>query len=374
MSKEVIPMEQIYVIKTMMSRGKRPMVVGVIKAATLTKRYRIPRRDTRKKTGYQREASSSRVNRLAKELSQNRVDLPTAVLLNLREYDQKTHLVERNGNYYFCLNDESLLYVVDGQHRIEALNKLIEEDPDRWENFEVPFVCMLGADEREEMEQFYIVNSTAKSVRTDLALDLLRQRAETDPEVMNSLLERGESWKVDAQALTEELSHTQLWRNRIRFPGQPSGETTIVSSGMALSLKQLLSTPYFGSVKMQNQVKVLDAYWQGIRKVVPEAFDNPSDYALQKSTGVQVMHALLVSVIEYIRSKGWSVTDPESYERALREPLQKLEGDTSTGDVASGVGFWRSGSEGAAGSYSSNAGRRVLIAKLKGLLPEVEVE
>jgi len=36
--------------------------------------------------------------------------------------------------------------------------------------------------------------------------------------------------------------------------------------------------------------------------------------------------------------------------------------------------FWLSGSEGAAGSYSSSAGRRVLTAKIRGLLPEIEVE
>jgi hypothetical protein len=33
----------------------------------------------------------------------------------------------------------------------------------------IPFTCMLGATEDEEMDQFYIVNSKAKSVRTDLA-------------------------------------------------------------------------------------------------------------------------------------------------------------------------------------------------------------
>jgi hypothetical protein len=34
---------------------------------------------------------------------------------------------------------------------------------------------MIGAGELEEMRQFYVVNSTAKSVRTDLVLDLLKQ-------------------------------------------------------------------------------------------------------------------------------------------------------------------------------------------------------
>jgi hypothetical protein len=30
---------------------------------------------------------------------------------------------------------------------------------DDWKSFQVPFVCMLGANEDEEMDQFYIVNS-----------------------------------------------------------------------------------------------------------------------------------------------------------------------------------------------------------------------
>ena len=49
---------------------------------------------------------------------------------------------------------------------------------------------MLGATENEEMAQFYIVNSKAKSVRTDLALELLKQLTERNPEMMEALTER----------------------------------------------------------------------------------------------------------------------------------------------------------------------------------------
>jgi hypothetical protein len=56
---------------------------------------------------------------------------------------------------------------------------------------------------------------------------------------MASLVEKGESWKVEAQTITEQLARTRLWRHRIRFPGDPAGETTIGSAGMAGSLKQI---------------------------------------------------------------------------------------------------------------------------------------
>ena len=132
-------------------------------------------------------------------------------------------------------------------------------------------------------------------------------------------------------------------------------------------------TPYFGSITTANQVKVLTAYWEGIRQTIPEVFPEP-DYVIQKSTGVQIMHGLLVSILEYVRSTGRSVIEPQPYADALQDALLELEGDTSQGDLVRGADFWLAGGEGAAGPYSSNAGRRVLTAKLRGALPAIEVE
>ena len=365
---------QIPVVKSQPLRNQVPVIVGVIPAGAVVRLHKIPRRNHTRKTGYQREVSVTRVNRLVKELRRSEVDLPTAVLLNLRAYKPEDHLIELpEDRLLFCPGEEAL-YVVDGQHRIEALKRIVEEDPESWSGFEIPFVCMLGATGRQEMEQFYIVNSTAKSVRTDLAFDLLKQRAESDPMVMSALVERGMSWKVTAQTLTEEISKTQLWQGRIRFPGIPKAATTIGSAAMVNSLRLLLTAPYFGSISSENQVKILHAYWQGIRALLPGAFDQPSAYSLQKSVGLQAMHALLVTVLEYVRSVGDSVIEPSSYKKALKTSLLELEGDTSQGEVVRGGDFWFAGPRGAAGSFSSNAGRRVLIAKLKALLPQIEVE
>jgi len=354
-------------------RGGTPMIVGMMKAKDLIGNFVVPRRDARKREGYQREVSTARVNRLVKHLKENKVDLPTSILVNLRHYEADNHLVERNGQNYFMPNGGQL-YVVDGQHRVEALARLVDEDEEKWGKFEIPFVCLLGARETEEMKQFYVVNSTAKSVRTDLALDLLKQRAENEPGLMESLEESGESWKVKGQTLVDEIKHSAVWRGLIRFPNEPKGDTTINSAGMVSSLKPLLATPYFGSISTENQIKVLDSYWKGIRNVIPEAFDEPNEYTIQKSIGAAIMHGVLVTVLEYVRSMGMSVKEPETYESVLQDVLLSLEGDTGTGDLAQGADFWRSGSEGAAGSYSSSAGRRVLTAKIKGMLPEIEVE
>lgn len=365
---EVLP------VRVRRPRRHSAQAIGVMTAAALVDRYEIPHRDSRAKRGYQRPVSMTRVNKLVADLKRGRVDLPTAVLLNIRDFDSASNLVEDGDGMALLRPNGQALYVVDGQHRIEALAKLVEEDPAKWSDYPIPFVCMLGADELEEMEQFYVVNSTAKSVRTDLALDLLKQRAENDPSVMEALMEKGEDWKVEAQTLTEELVKTRLWRGHIRFPGEPKGETNIGSAGVANSLKQVLSTPFFSQISTPNRVKILEAYWEGIDKVIPEVFREPSDYALQKSTGVMIMHSLLIPVIELLRSQGRSLIDPEAYEEVLHDTLLNLEGDTANGEIARGADFWLSGTHGAAGSFSSNAGRRVLSVRLRTDLPEVEVE
>jgi DGQHR domain-containing protein len=356
------------------TKSNSPQAVGVITAGQLVKRYTVPQRDARNKRGYQRPVSMARVNKLANDLRTGRVDLPTAVLLNVR--DSAEGIVEEINEVGWTMFQPNghELFVVDGQHRIEALAKLVEENEEKWSPYQVPFVCMLGADEIEEMTQFYVVNSTAKSVRTDLALDLLKQRAENDPNLMASLVEKGEDWKVEGQTIAEELAKTRLWKDRIRFPGDPQGETTIGSAGIVSSLKQILSTPYFGQISTQNRLGILTAYWEGVALVLPDVFRNPTEYGLQKSTGVQIMHSLLISVLELLRSTGQSVLDPEAYSEALSEALLSLEGDTAEGDVARGADFWLAGVQGAAGSFSSNAGRRVLLARLRTELPEVEVE
>jgi len=152
------------------------------------------------------------------------------------------------------------------------------------------------------------------------------------------------------------------------------GETTIGSAGVVSSLKQLLDTPYFGVISTENRLRILHAYREGIERIIPETFHEANEFGLQKSTGVQIMHQLLIAILELLRSSGRSVVEAESYEEVLTDALLTLEGDTAEGGVARGAEFRRAGVQGAAGSFSSNAGRRVLLARLKSELPAVEVE
>jgi hypothetical protein len=51
-----------------------------------------------------------------------------------------------------------------------------------------------------------------------------------------------------------------------------------------------------------------------------------------------------------------------------------LQGENPKGEPVTGSDFWASAPIGAAGSYSSSAGRRLLAAKIRQLLPAVHLE
>jgi DGQHR domain-containing protein len=352
------------------------MVVGFMPTGILIPGFfEIPWYNTKTKKGYQRLPQDSRIKQLANDLRDSRADLPTAVLLNIRGREAKAVLKGTHIDVAELKANGHKFHVVDGQHRILALEKLMGENAEQWAHFFIPFVCLVGADEEEEMNQFYIVNSTAKSVKTDLAYALLRSRAESDPKVLEALQERGREWQVTGQTLVERLAtESLLWKHRIRLPTMDKGETTVSSSSMVASLKPLLNSPYFGALKPSQQLRVLEAFWQGVREVLREAFDDPTKYSLQKGVSVMVLHNVLPYVLEIVKSRGLLITDGESYQAILTEALTKLDGENAEGMPVTGVDFWAEAPRGAAGSYSSSAGRRTLIAKIKQRLPEVHLD
>ena len=362
-------------------RSGVPVIAGYIPAGLLIPdNYDIPTFDPRNNRGYQRPLQESRVNELVTDLKKKRVDLPTAILLNLRNRDARQAVQNGRLRLSFLRDSASaaiLFHVVDGQHRVEALKKLMEDDPDGgWEEFLIPFICMVGATEPEEMEQFYVVNSRAKSVRTDLAFALLRKLTDRDPKMLERLDEKGRGWQVAAEKLVEALAETSsVWRGLIRLAAMDKGVTTMPSASMVTSLKPLLASSFFGRLSFAQQQQVIEAFWTGLRDVMRPAFDDPKEFVVQKGVGVIVLHAILVDVMEIVRSTGRSVIEPSTYRDIMNEPMERLQGEAQDGlgSPVQGVDFWRTAPKGAAGSYSSSAGRRVLISKIRQLLPTVEV-
>ncbi|MWV26635.1 DGQHR domain-containing protein [Aurantiacibacter rhizosphaerae] len=354
-------------------------IVGALKFREIHDRIRTPWRDARTKEGYQRKPAHSRIAKLMMEIRKGRVDIPTAVLLNAPHPTWEIAYQDRQGNS--CAELDLQKYsgdfsVVDGQHRLTALKHLYHEDPERYGNFKIQFVMMLGATKFVELEQFYIVNSTAKSVKTDLAYDLLKQRADHDGLVMTGLIESGQDWKVEAQSLTEMMADdSDIWRRRIQLANEPKNGTTIPSASFVTSLRKFLTYPFIKNLSREKKFELLETYWRGIRSAIKEPFVKPDDYTLLKGIGVWAMHEILPEVIEIIRSNGDQLFDDTNYGPILADMFDDLEGENKEADVVKGADFWLTAPKGgAAGSYSSSAGKRVLISKLLQGLPEPSIE
>ncbi len=186
-------------------------------------------------------------------------------------------------------------------------------------------------------------------------------------------------WRADSRGRWRRKRSRKSWR---RLPSGKAGSDFLGSRrgprrsapaewpGRCRSFSLITSS---ARSNRNNGFRSLDAYWRGVLSVLPDLAQDPGNYMLQKAMGVLVMHKVLISVLEYLRSVGKSLIEPASYEEAMREALLSLRGGHGREACASGVDFWRSGPEGAAGSFSSNAGRRVLTARLPGLLPKPEV-
>ena len=391
---EEIGEREIPVVRAAMPRywrgEKMYMATGFMRISDFNTRVIIPVRTSQESDGYQRSPASKRCMELSMKLrkspltrgdtSADGVDLPNSILLNMRDDNSfvfrplgpdERGLMPRVGMLEFS---RATLYVCDGGHRITALKDTYKSEPERFKNYIVPVSIGLGWPIDYELEQFYSINNNAKPPAIDLAYDLLRKMAEGNPAKMASIENEGKAWMVRAGALASALCRSPLWHGKIRFPNEEAAGTTIPSGGMITNLKPIVSYSFLNQMEQGGNkdfsYQILTAYWEGIKRCIPGAFNEPIKYLVQKSLGVSVFHALFTEIVELIRAKGASLKDPRSYAEILKEPLRALRDENSSGNDVEGADFWRRTQDGGvAGMYSSSAGKSALIGRIKRALP-----
>ena len=347
--------------------------VGVIPVRILKDKGFVPTYDHEKAPdNYQRKLKPARVSELANALRAKKVELPTAVLLNVR--DCSVEKIYKNGCLDFSLVNK--IYVVDGQHRIEALKKLIQEEEDDQKikrdffDHKIPFVCLIGATRKDEMRQFHLVNKNAKPIDASLSNRHIREISEFDAYFKNFLKIKKQDAIGSAEELLELLIRTPLWQDRIRMPNADKKTTTLTSASMNKALHRFVKHDYVEGLTEEERVKIYNTYWESIKNIFPEAFESPKLYAIQKGIGVRVLTDIFSKVLEAVRQKTSKVADYKikDFSSVLETSLANLTGDNGTGEQVSGHEFWLSGSSGAIGQYSSEAGFRVLTDKIIHLI------
>ena len=275
-------------------------------ATTVVDRYNSSLAPGDPNQGYQRPPERSRITRIGTYLIKKQGDglYPNAVLLGSRTPLRFDPMSRR-----LALPSEPALRVLDGQHRIEGLRYAIcEKHESELAAMPIPVVIVEIQDRTEEMNQFRIINGTAKAVRTDLVNSILTAIAEEQG--VDAILEK-DVWKVVVTKTVDALNRRDdsPWQGILLMPdgvGEKSAPGKITRATSAITSIRSVHDwlVQFGDLEGKNLdgraeclTDVLVAYWRAIRNVVPEAFENPADYVIQKTPGLFSLHYLLKDVL-----------------------------------------------------------------------------
>lgn len=365
------------------------MLQGFVQAATIADHRAVDIYDPDTNDGYQRAPLSARIRKAAAYYGRGG-RMPNPLLINVRKADIERVAImadtdragyenarTEGGNWIGTgrieFPEDLRLWIYDGQHREGGLRELLKEY-DEMEDFPVPVSLTLGLDQAEEMREFYEVNTNAASVKTDLAWQLLTKMAENDPELREMLAAEDKDWITRAYAVVDELEKLDgPWKGRFQDANRRKtrgGGTTIPKPQFARSLKPVLDMPQLKRAVAADVAVVINAYWTGIQKVLPEPFERPSEFVLQKGSGAVALHRVLPQVVEVVRSRGGRLGQPDGYAEVMKD-LPTLEGEVvdNDGQIANraGADYWRVAS--VASAFSGDAGRRRLSLLIQSRLP-----
>lgn len=301
-----------------------------------------------KKQGYQRHPAPGRKALIARFIEKNACPIfPANILVCSKEeigFDNKKEEMTLDGYP---------LWIVDGQTRIEGFKHALEilkiKDILEWE---MPVVFLSGFPPIDELEQFFVLNSTQKKVSTDLAQRLKLELARDNKERFESVYP-GHMWELKALNVIDLLNtkSENPWTGRIRLPNTPKGTTVVSQNSFVTSLKPLCKTGILKDEKPDEVYKILRAYWNAVRRVFPGTFDRAGEYVIQKTPGVFSLHNLADTVLT----------------RAIKDKLELTEYNIARllgkcFDETTGDDFWRSDNAKGASRFGSMKGFATLAA------------
>ena len=294
---------------------------GVMRAEDLIKvgQVDVYRDEGGQYQGYQRVPEPTRTRLVAHYLkNDSKPLLPTSVLLSYRGH------LQPDGDY-IDIPEDSQVYIVDGQHRVYGIQRAIEElSLDRLRDYEIPIVIIENPKPEEEANQFRIINETMKKVRTDLARRLLALKYSTaGGQGRTEIRLAGRVWEASAAEIIKMLSSDPEapWIGRIQPPNSKKGASHIIRElSFSTSLKPVVNQRPYSLWQPARIAERLKLFWIALQQLIPDAFENPQGYVIQKTPGVFSMHILAFAVFEELRVTG--IADPSVQD--FRNILQDL--------------------------------------------------
>lgn len=302
--------------------------------------------------GYQRSIDVKHCEKIVAYLSRE-FFLPTSIICASRKK--------------YCESQE--LYIVDGQHRIQAMRLLRDINPNRYQeikDYELSVVILEEAEEEVEIDTFITINKTSKKVDTSLAY-VLKNRINYNRASKDISISKREYLAVElATALNgSEKKRSSLWENKILFEGSARQTPQLISlNAFVMSMRSLLYyLQQHGVVREdwddQNQLMdcidvlydITDAIWLEIRNKWPDLFgsDLEKRRIIQGSIGFSSINKYLIQWLKDMKGN----MSPEEFIARATSWIQAIQFPSRV---------WLPGGQFA--KYSSAAGFSIIAQEL----------
>ena len=353
-------------------QGCHTMYIFKLPTEELLSNYTISSYDSAQETGYQRPPVESHYKKIARYLVAGGSGqiLPVSIIAAASQQD-----ISYQGN---VLTSTDKLRIVDGQHRIKAIEYLRDAKDPQYRNkydelvrhYEFPVILLVSdeIDSALEIDTFININSKGKRVSTNLARELREKKMQADLGKHEVELSR-ESYENLATQVVKLLAHDQdsMWYDRIQM-GDELGLQKPVSIGtFARSLKKITTMVTDMTVAGEKVISeeqagkaaaltkdAVEQLWRAVQKRWPECFNEPKQYNLLRGLGVSVMHRLFESCIP---KKPYS--DPQKMLGDAQESFVKYLGKTDVEAEEWMIGSTFTG-------FSSEQGYGIIVSILRG--------
>lgn len=309
--------------------------------------------------GYQREISQDHTRRIARYLSNEAVTnvLPTSVIINARQPLQVTNIGE--GIVEIELK-KFPLYIIDGQHRIQALREAEAAGQDL-SDYELG-VTLTNFDLRDEMIHFKNINTRANRAPKALSDVLMGQLADQYGVIPESLEDQA---TIRATQVVNRLvgDTDSVWHGKVALGGtRRRSYHTTVQSALAQSMKPMFTNGRFSDpTEDQREIyRIFRDFWNALAEVFPEAFENSYTHNIQRSLGFSVWHTVLNRILTNVNFNPTRDQMREAIAQAARELEMTSE-------------FWQvgmtSGARQLAHGYNRDQGIRMVADQIWKAIP-----
>lgn len=283
--------------------GAVPLYVTSMNMRMLSRMADIDRWTKNNREGYQRGPLESRLRPgkgtvtgyILNELGV----FPTSILLGVRE--AITFKPERavGANVKFgmlTIPDNTKLWIIDGQHRLEALKRAMGQKPEL-EDYPVPVSILNLRNKFEEMLIFYIVNSRQKGIPTSIAyrhLQSMIEKVRVEGKykwIETAILTPKDERKGVAAMIVDFLNENEdsPFYDKICYPGEEfeKGRHLLKDEVLIRYISKILVEKTFSATSPEDMAFLLIDYWGALKELYPPCFGPESErYTLLKHTGV----------------------------------------------------------------------------------------